>query len=578
MPSDDFEIYSSASESDTRRALQHFERVRSFFEQLMRVPARQKAEPVRVILFGSKKEYEEYRPTEFAVAYYAPIAGRDYIVMSSAAAEVFPIAVHEYVHLVAQNAGLKLPPWFNEGLAEVFSTLRPAGDKVVVGEPALGRMYALSREKWVPLSVIVGADHDSPYYNEKNKAGSLYSEGWALVHMLQMSPEYGAQFGRLLEEMEKGTPSRKAIEGVYGKSIETIEKDLQAYLRKSTFLTRMVSVKLQNGEKVAAEPAAMFDVKLALLDLANRPGKEKETRARLAELLREDPKRPEPHVALAYLSWRDQRQDEAMKSFQAAVDLGSRNPQMLWDYGRMAGGSQPAQAARVLSLLIADQPARVDVRLVSGQIQVSQKQAKEAIETLSPIKKVSPEDAPKLFQTMAYANLETRNHAMARTYAQRWIDNTKDTEERDRASRILRYLDDLVNAPARAAVSQPPPAQFARPDSDDRPTLARRGLESPGVPPVPVTPQRPGVSGELVELNCQGPLPVFVIQTGAGRVSLLMDNPKDIFIRGLPDDTIDLQCGPQKAARVRVEYDAPPADQTGILGIARIIYFESQTK
>ena len=33
MPSADFEIYSSAGEGDTRRVLQYFERVHSFFDQ-----------------------------------------------------------------------------------------------------------------------------------------------------------------------------------------------------------------------------------------------------------------------------------------------------------------------------------------------------------------------------------------------------------------------------------------------------------------------------------------------------------------------------------------------------------------
>ena len=52
--------------------------------------------------------------------------------------------------------------------------------------------------------------------------------------------------------------------------------------------------KLQGGEKAAAEPASMFDVKLALLDLANRPGREAEARSRLQELMSDDPKRAEP--------------------------------------------------------------------------------------------------------------------------------------------------------------------------------------------------------------------------------------------------------------------------------------------
>lgn len=498
--------------------------------------------------------------------------------MNGSTADVFPVAVHEYVHLIARNAGLQFPPWFNEGLAEVYSTLKPVGDQIMVGAPATGRFRALAYEKWIPLSVIVAAGHDSPYYNEKNKAGSLYSEGWLLVHMLELDPQYSPRFTDFLEQLVKGTPSRQALEGVYGKPIDAIDKDLQGYYRRNSYPTRLASVKLRNGYKAAAEPAAMFDVKLALLDLANRPGKEQETRARLEDLTRDDPKRPEPHAGLAYLAWRQQRPEEAMKSFQEAVDLGSRNPQMLWDYGRMAGGARPAQAARALSLLLADQPTRMDVRLVLGQIQMSQKQAKDAIETLSPIKRVSPEEAPKLFQIMAYANLEIGNRTLARTYAQRWIENTQDTDERARANQILRYLDDLAKAPARAAVTQPPPARLTQTDAGDRPTLARRESETPRETAVPITPERPSVSGEFVEFSCRGPLPVFVIQTSAGRISLLLDNPKSVFIRGLPDDTIDLNCGPQKAAHVRVEYDPPAPGQTGVLGLARVIYFESPTK
>src|SRR5271168_5062953 len=80
-PSADFEIFSSASDADTRRVLQHFERVRSFFASTMAGGTKQRAEPVRVIVFGSKREYDQYRINEFATAYYAQIGGRDYIVL-----------------------------------------------------------------------------------------------------------------------------------------------------------------------------------------------------------------------------------------------------------------------------------------------------------------------------------------------------------------------------------------------------------------------------------------------------------------------------------------------------------------
>ena len=76
---------------------------------------------------------------------------------------------------------------------------------------------------------------------------------------------------------------------------------------------------------------------------------------------------------LGYLAARSRQQEDALNSFQKAVDLGSRNAQMLWDYGRMAARSDPSQAMLALDLLLADQPYRMDVRLTLAQIQMSSK-------------------------------------------------------------------------------------------------------------------------------------------------------------------------------------------------------------
>ncbi len=576
MASADFEIYSSAGEGDTRRALQYLERVRSFFEQVLGGGVRQKREPVRVIVFGSRKEYDQYRPNEFAAAYYTQIAGRDYIVLGSVNDEVFPIAVHEYVHLVTQNVGMKFPPWLNEGLAEVFSTMKPTGDKVLVGTPVLGRVQALSREKWVPLSVIVAATHDSPYYNEKNKAGSLYDEGWALTHMLELNAQYSPNFGKFLDEINKGTPSQKAIEGVWGKPLEAVEKDLQAYLRSGTYSPRLFSVKLQAGEKIAAEPAVMFDVKLTLLDLSNRHGKEAGVKAEFEDLIKEDPKRPEPYVALGYLAARAGQQDEAIESFSKAVELGSRNEQMLWDFGRMASRAKPVQAMGALETLMADQPNRFEVRMTLAQIQMNSKLAKEALETLAPVKKVTPEDAPRLFQVLAFANMQTGDRQAARANAQRWLDNTKDSDEKVNANRMIRYLDQQDAAAAQPAAPAPLPRLTNGTAEDATPKLTRaRSADGFSADPAPARLGLPALAGTLVELDCKGPQPKFVLQTEGGRVSFLMDDPKNVLISGLAENTVDMNCGPQKQAAVTIQYEPAPAGAAGVKGIVRAIRYEA---
>src|SRR6202000_665590 len=103
---------------------------------------------VRIVAFSSRKEFEPYKLNDFAIAYYHSGLEHDYIVMSHTGAETAPIAIHEYVHLVARHSNLKLPPWLNEGMAELYSTLQPQGDKILVGALIEGRHQALLREKW----------------------------------------------------------------------------------------------------------------------------------------------------------------------------------------------------------------------------------------------------------------------------------------------------------------------------------------------------------------------------------------------------------------------------------------------
>jgi tetratricopeptide (TPR) repeat protein len=578
VPSSDFEIFSSAGESDTRRVLLYFERVRTFFDASASPTSRQRTEPVRVIVFGSRKEYDQYRFNEFADAYYTQVAGRDYIVLSSASDNVFPTAVHEYVHRVVQHLGLNLPPWLNEGMAELYSTLKPQGDKVIVGNIIPGRVYEMQQEKWVPLSVILAADSHSPYYNEKNKAGSLYNESWALTHMLALSPEYGDHFRELFLRIAQGTPSQTAIESVYNKPLAAVEKDVQSYLRRDTFSGRVFSVKLGNGEKATVEPAQPFDIKLALLDLYNQPGKEAESRRGLTDLAHDFPKRPEPRAGLGYLDWRAGRQDDAVQEFAAAFELGGRNPQMLWDYGRMVANSNHDAAERALSSLLEDQPSRVDVRLALAQVLLQSHKPGAVLSTLGAVKSVTPADAPRFFQLSAFAKLELGNPDVARADAVQWQSNAKDPDDRERATSFIQSIDGR----RRMTPSPPVAADFSQAVTSDipngePPTLKRSDAGSGTIPAERVLSPLPSVKGSFEEMDCSGAVPKIILQTAGARVALLLDAPDKVIISGSGAATVDLHCGRQNPVpAVTIRYDPAAASQQGVTGGVRTIQFGSE--
>ncbi len=562
MRSPNFEVYGTSGEKSTRETLRYFEQVRDFFAQS--VPDKSDdAVPVRIVVFGSMKEYEPYRPNEFAIAYYRATAGKDYIVMSHAGAETFPTAVHEYVHLVLRHEKMDFPPWLNEGLAELYSTLKPLGGKVIVGDIILGRLQALLRDRWVPLSTILAADHNSPYYNEKDKAGSLYNEGWALTHMLSLSAEYRPKFKQVLSAINGGTNSEEALTKVYGKPLASIERDLQAYLRGDRFKAAVFATQLEKvTDQTPAEPVAAFDVTLMLVDLTDQRGNEAQNQKKLEELTRDDPQRPEPYVALAYLALRQNQSEAARADFDKAFALGSRDSGVLWDYARMVESRDAVKSAEALAELLKQQPNRLEVRLELASVQLRSNAAKEALQTLAPVKKVTPEDAPKLLTLLAYANLEAGDRATALTAATQLKTVSKSAEERDRADQLVQFIQS-----AQSGETKP---TLAFTDTDDPPTLKRRDL-APEIPR-PVV-RRPSFVGKFVELQC-GAQATVVLETLEGKKLLIIDDPTKLLVNGKSGETRDLSCGPQKPVQVRIEYDPSGPNHPGIAGLVRALYFD----
>ena len=94
---------------------------------------------------------------------------------------------HEYVHLLVGNALAEVPTWFNEGLAEYYSTYQMLGER----EATLGRVhenhvFAL-RERFIPLTELLAVDHRSPLYNEGDRRNIFYAESWSLVPYLLLA-------------------------------------------------------------------------------------------------------------------------------------------------------------------------------------------------------------------------------------------------------------------------------------------------------------------------------------------------------------------------------------------------------
>jgi len=161
IQSTNFELFTTAGERAGRDLVRHFEQVRGFFLGVFGVKAAS-GKPVRIVAFHSEKEFRPYRPNEVAAAFYHAGAGHDYIVISGTAMEHYQVATHEYTHLLLGQTDGTVPLWLNEGLAELYSTIEQAGDRIVVGKAPPGRAQALLNDRWIDLGELLSTTHDYP--------------------------------------------------------------------------------------------------------------------------------------------------------------------------------------------------------------------------------------------------------------------------------------------------------------------------------------------------------------------------------------------------------------------------------
>jgi Tfp pilus assembly protein PilF len=369
-----------------------------------------------------------------------------------------------------------------------------------------------------------------------------------------------------------GEASAAALTEVYGKTVPQIEKDLQGYLRGTTFRGALVQARIEKiSGDIPAEPLGEFDTDLMLSDLSYRRGKEADHKAALERLAALDPKRPEPYRGLAYLAWSSGQADAAREQFAKAFTCGDRDPKLLWDYGRLilqSGKSE--EAIPVLSALVTQQPERLDVRLEIADAQLRAGKAADALTTIAAVHKVTAEESAHYFRTAVYAHLMNGDRANAQATARHFMDVAKTDADRAAAQRLLNAVAarDPVTSAKTATSNAVPPA-----DTDTRPILQRTVLP-PAAPPAAPRPQQLSLTGLFVELQCRGNQARMILENAAGRKTFVIDDPGNVKITGKGDWHVDMTCGPQKArARVEVGYD-PPGAQPGVDGVVRSIDYK----
>lgn len=571
-----FEMYTSAGENKGREAILYFEQVRSFFLQAS--PSKHAPDfPVRIIAFRGEKQYKPYRINEFAIAFYTGSHDRDYIVMQDLSSEHYPVAIHEYTHLIVRHSGLNIPVWMNEGWAELYSTLRPMGNQARIGDLQPGWLQALGQQKWLPLETLTSAGHKSPYYNERDKAGIFYAESWALMHMLYFDSRYSPNFNRLVAALAGGRNFADACQAALAIPMPQVEKDLKSYFSTRRLYAAIVDVKLTKSEEEPdVAPLPEFESRLALADLLAVAHKTDQARDALSALAKQNPARPEVEESLGYLAWQNRDLQGARDHFAKALAEGTRNAQVCFHYATL---QPPDQSADALRRAVSLKPDFTDAWMQLGFVLMDQHNYEGALAAFNHIKTVDQEKASKLFVARAYSNIkigrleEARNNLQE---ARKWARTAADT---DHATSILQYLAALEAAKKAGlpvAANGDVSLVDAAPEQPDAPPKLKRTQLAPSSPAAPVPVAREllaRVEGKAQQLDCTGRQARISVLTAQGVMKFDLPDPDRVTIRHSSEAAHDFACGPQGNYKIAVEYLAKPDAGNGTAGIARVLEF-----
>jgi len=540
--SEHFEVYAQSGEDSARTVLAWFEQLRSFFTAQSEA---KDTTPARVVVFESREEYRPYQLRPLSDAYYVGLGSRNYIVMAGSGAREFKIAAHEYAHLVLRAAGLRLPRWLNEGLAELFSTVRVTGTATELGADLPGRLQVLVQHRWIPLGEVLAVSEDAGLGGDRARADLYYSQCWALTEMLLRSPAYSPRFPDLLAALGGGTSGSEALAKVYARSLDEITRDLHAWVEG----TRPNPIRLA-GVDAADTAVPVSDVapaasRMLLADVLFTANELDRAEAMYREVAAAAP--AEASAALGAIALRRGDSDGARREWKQAIALGVKDANLCYHYAILAdqAGLTREEIRPALERAIALQPAFDDARYQLALLEKNAGRYDAALQQFLAMRNVGDIRAYAYWMAIADSYNELGKREEAKAAARQAAAHAGTPEEKARAAQQAYIAETDTDV------------QFTR-DANGRVQLATTRVPHQSKnwnPFVEAGDDLKRLEATLDEVDCSGAVMRIRVIAAGKPLMLAVPDPSRVQMRNAPPEFV---CGQQERRQVLVEYAARP--------------------
>lgn len=348
--SPNFELYSANSDRESRDVLERMELLRALFLDTFKLKPRL-PQPVTIYYFDRHDEFDGYRPPSIrgGDSKFSGFCNNfpDRTVISLAPARsrerATEVVYHEYIHYLFRITEQNPAPWFNEGMAELYSTMEEDKEWLQMGQPVPACVFELQMGKMMPFEQLFAVEYDSPLFKNSAHTGMFYAQSWAFLHycrygLNKIPPEKMSLFLRVAgssEIQEKPAEFRAVCRELLGMDYPELLKELQNYVTYGRFQGRKVKrPAIASRATYTVRPVPREEMTIHLAELSLRM-----TDSAQANLLIRDQLAKSPDSRLCELlgavALRANEPGVARERFRAAMDLGTTNAAIFRELGRL---------------------------------------------------------------------------------------------------------------------------------------------------------------------------------------------------------------------------------------------------
>ena len=425
------ELLTDAGEKEGRRALNRLEQIRA----IMPSSGEDSGRELRVVLFDSEKEFREYAPGQTTSGLYQSGLEHDYIV-TYAGGELPRVVTHEFVHFLLHQSPAPLPRWFEEGTAELYSNAQINNKRVRIGKELEAHMNLLLARPWLSAKQLT-AERPVMATDQDETESMFYAESWALMHMLNLSPNYRDHLPQFITLLAQGMDGSEAFRSAFGRDFEHTLADLPGYLKK------IRSVKLDIPPPAAfsapsAEPLSEVDANLLRADVALRRGLAEKARGLFEQTAKEHPDSSSAQAGLGMLAMTQNRPGDARRYLEKAIQLDDKDATILFEYALLQrdAGAGNERVRELLEKVVGLNPNFGEAQLLLGVRATDDRNYDRAIAYLHDAARLLPRQS-YVWNALAYAQQKLGNYPEALDAAQRAV-RTASTDEQEHAAEALR--------------------------------------------------------------------------------------------------------------------------------------------